>query len=109
MRLGDYPAKLKKSSKTYAVYRDGAFKKDPKFNGNIIERHRHRYEVNQKYLKAISKGGIEVSGTSPDGKLVEFIEAPKCKFFMATQAHPEFKSRPLDVHPLFMKFVESLL
>ena len=64
--------------------------------------------MNQKFLPEIKKGGVVVSGTSPDGKLVEFVEAPDCKFFVATQAHPEFKSRPLDVHPLFYNFVKSL-
>lgn len=98
MRLGDYPAKLKKGSKAEKVYG----KRD------VIERHRHRYEVNQKFLPEIEKGGLVVSGTSPDGKLVEFVESPNCKFFVATQAHPEFKSRPLDVHPLFLEFVRSL-
>lgn len=98
MRLGDYPAKLKKGSKTAKIY--GA--------ENVVERHRHRYEVNQELLKDIEKCWLEVSGTSPDGKLVEFVECPKCKFFVATQAHPEFKSRPLDVHPLFLEFVKSL-
>ncbi|MBR0415811.1 hypothetical protein IJI64_01415, partial [Candidatus Saccharibacteria bacterium] len=79
-------------------------------NGDVkvIERHRHRYEVNQEYLLEIERGGLVVSGTSPDGKLVEFVEAPKNKFFVATQAHPEFKSRPLAVHPLFYHFVKSL-
>lgn len=98
MRLGDYVAKLKEGSKTQGVYG-----KD-----EVVERHRHRYEVNQKYLSEVEKGGLVVSGTSPDGKLVEFVEAPECKFFVATQAHPEFKSRPLDVHPLFREFVKSL-
>ena len=98
MRLGDYVAKLKEGSKTQGVYG-----KD-----EVVERHRHRYEVNQKYLPEVEKGGLVVSGTSPDGKLVEFVEAPGCKFFVATQAHPEFKSRPLDVHPLFREFVKSL-
>ena len=98
MRLGDYVAKLKEGSKTQTVYG-----KD-----EVVERHRHRYEVNQKYLSEVEKGGLIVSGTSPDGKLVEFVEAPECKFFVATQAHPEFKSRPLDVHPLFREFVKSL-
>ncbi len=98
MRLGDYPAKLKSGSKTAKIYR----------KTKVVERHRHRYEVNQKYLAAIKKGGVEVSGTSPDGKLVEFVEAPGCKFFVATQAHPEFKSRPLNVHPLFFEFIKSL-
>lgn len=98
MRLGDYVAKLKEGTKTQGVYG-----KD-----EVVERHRHRYEVNQKYLSEVEKGGLVVSGTSPDGKLVEFVEAPECKFFVATQAHPEFKSRPLDVHPLFREFVKSL-
>ena len=98
MRLGDFPAKLVKGSKTAKIYG----------KTNIVERHRHRYEVNQKFLKEIEKGGVVVSGTSPDGKLVEFIEAPGKKFFVGTQAHPEFKSRPLRVHPLFMEFIKSL-
>ena len=64
--------------------------------------------MNQKFLPEIEKGGLVVSGTSPDGKLVEFIEAPGHKFFVATQAHPELKSRPLNVHPLFREFVKSV-
>ncbi len=98
MRLGDYPAKLVKGTKTYKLYGQG----------DVVERHRHRYEVNQKYLPEIEKGGVRVAGTSPDGKLVEFIEAPDLKFFVATQAHPEFRSRPLSVHPLFDGFVKAL-
>ena len=74
----------------------------------MIERHRHRYEVNQKYKELIEHGGLVVSGTSPDGKLVEFVEAPDSPFFIATQAHPEFKSRPLKVHPLFQAFMDVL-
>lgn len=98
MRLGNYPAKLKKNSRAAKIYG----------MDEVTERHRHRYEVNQKFLPEIEKGGIVVSGTSPDGKLVEFVEAPECKFFVATQAHPELKSRPLHVHPLFMEFVKGL-
>ena len=98
MRLGDFPAKVVKGSKTAKIYG----------KTNIVERHRHRYEVNQKFLKEIEKDGVVVSGTSPDGKLVEFVEAPGKKFFVGTQAHPELKSRPLRVHPLFMEFVKSL-
>ena len=98
MRLGDFPAKLVKGSKIAKIYG----------KTNIVERHRHRYEVNQKFLKEIEKGGVVVSGTSPDGKLVEFVEATGKKFFVGTQAHPELKSRPLRVHPLFMEFVKSL-
>ncbi|MBP5512855.1 CTP synthase [Candidatus Saccharibacteria bacterium] len=117
MRLGDYPAKLKHGTKTAKIYRDEVeecgeyvYGTEVLKNGDVkvIERHRHRYEVNQDFLPTIEKGGLVVSGYSPDGKLVEFVEAPKLKFFQATQAHPEFKSRPLHVHPLFMEFIKSL-
>ncbi|MBO7657178.1 CTP synthase [Candidatus Saccharibacteria bacterium] len=117
MRLGDYPAKLKHGTKTAEIYREEAedcgeyvYGTEVLKSGDVkvIERHRHRYEVNQKFLPEIKKGGIVVSGTSPDGELVEFVEAPKCDFFVATQAHPEFKSRPLAVHPLFYHFVKTL-
>ena len=97
MRLGDYPAKLVKGSRVAKLY--GA--------DNVVERHRHRYEVNQKFLKEIEAGGLVVSGTSPDGKLVEFVEAPKCDFFVATQAHPEFRSRPYRAHPLFEGLIRA--
>ena len=97
MRLGDYPAKLVAGSKIADIY--GAAK--------VIERHRHRYEVNQKFLKEIEKGGLVVAGTSPDGKLVEFVEAPDCKYFVATQAHPEFRSRPYRAHPLFGGLIKA--
>ncbi len=98
MRLGDCVAKLVKGSKVAKIYG----------TDEVVERHRHRYEVNQKFLPEIEQGGVVVAGTSPDGKLVEFVEAPKCKFFVGTQAHPELKSRPLHVHPLFMEFVKSI-
>lgn len=117
MRLGDYPATLKKGTLMADIYHSAAedgkkyvYGTEVLKNGTVkvIERHRHRYEVNQKYLPEIEKGGLKVSGTSPDGRLVEFVEAPDCKFFVATQAHPEFKSRPLAVHPLFYRFIKSL-
>ena len=97
LRLGDFPAKLRKGSRVNDVY--GTTK--------VIERHRHRYEVNQKYLGDIEKGGVVVSGTSPDGKLVEFVEAPACDYFVATQAHPEFRSRPMRPHPLFSGLIRA--
>lgn len=116
MRLGDYPAILKAGSKVAEIYKkeyddkyyiDGTeIQKSGKVK--VIERHRHRYEVNQQYLPQIKKGGLVVSGTSPDGKLVEFVEAPDKEFFIATQAHPEFKSRPLAVHPLFYQFLKTV-
>ncbi len=97
MRLGNYPAKLVKGSKMAEIYG----------NEKVIERHRHRYEVNQKFMKQIEAGGLVVSGTSPDGKLVEFVEAPKCDYFVATQAHPEFRSRPYRAHPLFDGLIKA--
>ena len=98
MRLGNYPAKLKKGSKVAKIYG----------SNEVVERHRHRYEVNQKFLPQIEQGGLVVSGTSPDGNLVEFVESPTNKFFVATQAHPEFRSRPTRPHPLFSAFIESM-
>ena len=97
MRLGNYPAKLVKGSLAEQLYG----------TSDVVERHRHRYEVNQKFLKEIEKGGLKVSGTSPDGKLEEYIEAPDCKYFIATQAHPEFKSRPYRAHPLFEGLIRA--
>ena len=98
LRLGDYPAKLVKKSLAAGIYG----------SRNIIERHRHRYEVNQKFIPEINKGGLVISGTSPDGKLVEFVEAPDQKYFIATQAHPEFKSRPTKPHPLFVGLIKAV-
>lgn len=97
LRLGDYTAELIKGSQAAKAY--GATE--------IVERHRHRYEVNQKYLDDIEKGGLTISGLSPDGKLVEYIEAPGNPFFVATQAHPEFKSRPYRPHPLFVGLIKA--
>lgn len=99
LRLGDYTAKLHKGSKVAELYKATT----------VTERHRHRYEVNQAFMKAIEKGGLTVSGTSPDGTLVEYIEAPGHPYFVATQAHPEFRSRPFRAHPLFVGLLESAL
>jgi CTP synthase len=98
MRLGDYPARLVRGSRVAEIY--GGTK--------VVERHRHRYEVNQKFLPEIERGGVVVSGRSPDGRLVEFVEGPECRFFQATQGHPEFRSRPMRPHPLFLGFLGSL-
>lgn len=97
LRLGDYPAVLKKGSKVAEAY--GA--------EETIERHRHRYEVNQKFVKQIEAGGLVISGTSPDKKLVEYVEAKDHPYFVATQAHPEFKSRPSRPHPLFVGLLQA--
>lgn len=99
LRLGDYPTVLIKGSKVAEVYGEA----------NIIERHRHRYEVNRAFVDDIARGGVRVSGMSPDGKLVEFVEAPHHHYFVATQAHPEFKSRPSRAHPLFNGLIRAAL
>ncbi|NOQ68031.1 CTP synthase [Patescibacteria group bacterium] len=99
MRLGAYPAKLKSGTIAKSAYR----------SNEISERHRHRWEVNPDYIKVLQDKGLVFSGTSPDGRLMEIIELPKSKhpFFVATQFHPEFKSRPLSPHPLFKVFIKS--
>lgn len=99
LRLGDYPAVLSANSKVAAVY--GATE--------VTERHRHRYEVNLDYRSAIEKGGLAISGTSPDGTLVEFVESTGDGYFVATQAHPEFRSRPMRPHPLFTGLIRAAL
>ena len=75
----------------------------------IHERHRHRYEVNNDYRQALSDNGMELVGLSPDGHIVEMIEIPDHPWFIGTQAHPEFKSRPNKPHPLFKGFVAASL
>ena len=97
LRLGDYPARLVEGSRAAQAY--GAL--------DITERHRHRYEVNKAFMQSIRDGGLVVSGTSPDGRLVEFVEAADHPYFVATQAHPEFKSRPSRPHPLFVGFIHQ--
>jgi CTP synthase len=101
MRLGLYTAKLKPGSIVASVY--GA--------ESIEERHRHRYEVNNTYRDQISKGGLVFSGTSPDDHLVEFVELPLevHPYYVATQAHPEFRSRPTNAHPLFKGLVVAAI
>ena len=73
----------------------------------VIERHRHRYEVNPHYHKLLEEKGLVFSGMSPDGTLVEYIELPNHPFFVGTQAHPEFTSRPLHPNPLFFGFIAA--
>ncbi len=95
MRLGDYVAELQPNSKVAQLYRAT----------EVTERHRHRYEVNRTYEKYFTAGGLLITGESPDGKLVEFAEAVDHPYFVATQAHPEFRSRPNRPHPLFVGLV----
>jgi CTP synthase len=99
MRLGAYPATLTKGSIVADAYG----------GTDISERHRHRYEVNNDYRDRLATAGLCFSGTSPDGRLVEFIELDRetHPFFVATQAHPELKSRPTRPHPLFAAFVKA--
>ena len=99
LRLGSYPCLLDPSTKAYALYGQR----------EIQERHRHRYEVNNDYRKVLTDSGLTLSGFSPDGRIVEMIELPDHPFFLATQAHPELKSRPNHPHPLFAGFVKAAL
>ena len=76
---------------------------------HIDERHRHRYEFNNDYRAVLTEAGLRVSGTSPDGRIVETVEVPENDFFIGVQFHPEFKSRPNKAHPLFLGFVGASL
>jgi len=97
MRLGAWDCVLK----------DGTAVKKAYGKSEISERHRHRYEFNSEFLKKLTDKGMVISGTTPDGKLVEIIELKDHPFFVGTQFHPELKSRPLDPHPLFMEFIKA--
>ena len=99
MRLGAYPAKLKEGSLAATIY--GKI--------DISERHRHRFEVNNIFLQTLQKAGMEFSGKSPDGHLVEIIELPDHPWFIGCQFHPEFKSKPFESHPLFKSFIKAAL
>ena len=99
LRLGSYPCDLDPESKAYALYGEET----------IQERHRHRYEVNNDYRAVLTEHGLKLSGMSPDRRIVEMIEAPDHPWYIATQAHPELKSRPNRPHPLFRGFVEAAL
>jgi len=101
MRLGAYEAKLTEDSLTRKLYGKDL----------VTERHRHRYEVSNQYREKLIAAGLNISGTSPDGELVEFVELPEAKhpFYIGTQAHPEFKSRPTNPHPLFVGLIKAAL
>jgi CTP synthase len=109
MRLGIYPAKLAKDSIAQEAYSYFAGKRLPKPTTAIRERHRHRYEVNPKYIEKLEKGGLVFSGRSPDGRLMEIAELSRAvhPFFLGTQFHPEFLARPLMPHPLFTEFIKA--
>lgn len=99
MRLGLYPAKLADGSVIREVYG----------TPYVDERHRHRFEVNNEYRPALEEAGLRFSGTSPDGRLVEFVELPRevHPYYVGTQAHPELRSRPTRAHPLFAGLVTA--
>ena len=99
MRLGSYPCKLIEGSKARELYGSEL----------IHERHRHRFEVNNDYRPQLEEAGLVFSGTSPDGSLVEMVELADHPWFIATQAHPEFKSKPFEAHPLFVGFIGAAL
>lgn len=99
MRLGAYPCVIKKGTKAHEAYG----------KTEISERHRHRYEFNNEYRDQLEEHGLIISGTSPDGLLVEIVEVKDHPFMVASQFHPEFKSRPLKPHPLFKKFVQTIV
>ena len=99
MRLGGQVCKLKKSSNAYKMYK----------NEEIVERHRHRYEVNPNYIDQLSGAGLDIVGKSKDGRLVEMIEINDHKWFLACQFHPEFTSNPRDGHPIFNSYIKSTI
>ncbi len=97
MRLGSYPCKLVKDTKAHEAYK----------LASIEERHRHRFEFNNKYIDTFKEKGLILSGVSPDDSLVEIVELPNHPWFLGCQFHPEFKSRPMDPHPLFREFIRA--
>jgi CTP synthase len=99
MRLGDYNCHIEKGTLAFKVYR----------SSTTIERHRHRGECNSRYLDQFPKWGIKASGINPDNNLVEIIEGINHPFFLASQFHPEFKSRPTSPHPMFDGFIKATL
>jgi CTP synthase len=99
MRLGAYPCAIKEGTFAYEAY--GV--------PNISERHRHRYEFNNAFKERLEEKGLVISGASPDGELVEIIEIKDHPWFLGCQFHPEFKSRPMDPHPLFREFIRASL
>ena len=108
MRLGAWDANVKKGTRAYEIYKNAGLFINGK-DGLTSERHRHRYEFNNKYADDIEKAGLVISARSVIESLVEIIELPKSihPFFMGTQGHPEYKSRPQSPHPLFVEFLKE--
>lgn len=126
IRLGAWPCLVKEGTKLYKIYEEYGNLKDapwykegviafdnkiafPKSQKIVYERHRHRYEFNNDYRDQYEQKGFVISGTSPDGKLVEAVEIPDHPFFVGTQYHPEYLSRPLSPHPIFVAFVKAII
>jgi CTP synthase len=99
MRLGEYPCDITEGTFAFEAYR----------KQNIFERHRHRFEFNNPYRELVVKNGMVLSGICPDADLVEIVELPGHPWFLGCQFHPEFKSRPMDPHPLFKAFIKASL
>jgi CTP synthase len=99
MRLGAYPCRLAEGTLARRIYD----------LDEISERHRHRYEVNQRYLDSLVEHGLKVAGLSPDGKFVEMVELADHPWFLGCQFHPEYKSRPTEPHPLFVSYIQAAL
>ncbi len=110
MRLGGWDAKVKKGTRAYVIYKKYSDFKNEN-NGIASERHRHRYEFNNEFIKDFEKSGLVISAKSVKEDLVEIVELPKDihPFYLGTQGHPEYKSRPLKPHPIFLEFIESCL
>lgn len=108
MRLGAWDCVVTRGTKTEKAYLRGGWIK-AKGSSKISERHRHRYEFNNEYREKLEAAGLVIAGTTPDGKLVEIVELKDHPFFVGTQFHPEFKSRPLSPHPLFTDFVKAII
>jgi CTP synthase len=108
MRLGIYPCLVKKGTISHSAYLKSRWGRQNK-KGDILvqERHRHRYELNNEFRKDLEKKGLVMAGINPEKDLVEIVELPRHPFFIATQFHPEFKSRPLRPHPLFREFIRA--
>jgi CTP synthase len=112
MRLGNYDCSIKKGTIAYRAYLEAGWGKNnfgPDSSILVQERHRHRYELNNQFRKDLENKGLKMSGLNPDRDLVEIIEIPGHPFFVASQFHPEFKSKPLNSHPLFREFIKTAI
>ncbi len=110
MRLGEYSCLIRKGTRAHLAYQKAKWGKENK-KGDLLaqERHRHRYELNNEFRKDLESKGLAMSGINPERDLVEIIELPRHPFFVASQFHPEFKSRPLNSHPLFREFIRATI